>query len=430
MIAHVDAGTGASGDKLVCALMQAAEQVGAFDRERFVQLFAKLLPQARVQFEERSDQGIAGLGMKVTDANCARDHAHARSDGHEHTSWASIRSTIEGWREDGSIAQGAAERALRAFQIVAEAEAQVHGAPVDDVAFHEVGAIDSIADIVGASVLLDVLGIDTLHSSVVTLGYGTVKCAHGTLPVPAPATALICVGMPVQAGANEGELTTPTGAALLKANVAKWGPLPTMVPAAVGTGLGTRTIPGTPNALRIVVGAPASVVGDTSAACTNPEGMAIEGCVLLQTNIDHISPENAASCCEDLLDAGALDVWQQSIAMKKGRLGCILNVLCAPADADRLCELASKLTGSLGVRRSIVERSVAPRESRTAETSYGPVRFKLAWPDGSTANGIAPQHWIRPEHDDVARIAHQTGQSCTQVEDDLAAQWKQQSPNP
>lgn len=461
MIAHVDVSTGASGDKLVCALMQACEKTGAFDRERFAELFARLLPEARVEFSERTDHGLLGLGVEVsspdgeggssgqgedTPSGGSPVHLHAHVP---HRSWRSIRSSIEDWRDGGDIAAGAADRALRAFQIVAEAEAQVHGMPVDDVAFHEVGAVDSIVDIVGASVLLDALRISELHSSTVCMGFGTVDCAHGMLPVPAPATAVICQDMPIEAGAYKGEMTTPTGAALLKANVTHWSPAPAMIPRAIGVGMGTRELEGTANSLRIVVGEPVSrvlpgellrescgspeVLGGAGTATQDGNGetvedvaaqtgsMAIEGCVLLQTNIDHLNPEDAASCCEDLLDAGALDVWQQPIAMKKNRLGTLLSVLAKPEDADRLCELAARLTGSLGIRRSVVERSVAPRESEAIGTPYGEVRYKVAWPDEPARR----MHWTRPEHDDVARIARETGRGFAEVEEELHHIWEE-----
>ena len=509
MIGHVDVSTGISGDKLVCALMQVCEKEGTFDREGFTALFARLLPEARIGFSERLDHGIRGLGLEIearsgngpeglegggvlqaadsrpqhNDTGNVEGGSHidggngmdaeyigripavdTRSQGHGHVphrKWNGIRGEIAAWRDDGSITAGAADRALKTFRIVAEAEAQVHGMPVDEVAFHEVGAIDSIVDIVGASVLLDALGIEELHSSTVCLGYGTIECAHGTLPVPAPATAVICQDIPVESGAYEGEMTTPTGAALLKANVTHWSPMPAMVPHAIGIGLGTRELDGTANSLRIIAGDPVSRVlpctpaysagrpgedgagdaadakpggagatpdGDDAApdmAGTVPgiapmkaqaAGMYVESCILLQTNVDHLSPENVASSCEDLLGSGALDVWQQPIAMKKGRLGSMLNVLARPEDADRLCELACRLTGSLGIHRTSVERSVAPRGSETIGTPFGQVRYKVAWPDEPARR----PHWTRPEHDDVARIARKTGRSFADVEEELA----------
>lgn len=444
MIAHIDVSTGASGDKVVCALMQLCEKTGAFDRGRFAELFGELLPEAGIEFSERMDHGIRGLGMEVSspdgqggtgsqgeDASSGGSptHLHAHVP---HRSWNSIRSSIENWRDGGSITAGAAERALRTFGMIAEAEAQVHGMPVGEVAFHEVGAVDSIVDIVGASLLLDALGISELYSSTVCLGYGTVECAHGTLPVPAPATAVICQDMPVEAGACRGEMTTPTGAALLKANVTHWSPAPVMVPRAIGVGLGTRKLDGTANSLRIIAGDPVSrvmpeeVVRRASGAAAgdapgSAPGMVIEGCILLQTNIDHLSPEDAASCCEDILNAGALDVWQQAITMKKGRLGATLSVLARPEDADRLCELTCRLTGSLGIRRMVAERSVAPRRSETVGTPYGQVRYKVAWPDEPARR----LHWTRPEHDDVARIARETGRSFAEVEEELLHIWEE-----
>ena len=326
---------------------------------------------------------------------------------------------IEAWRQAGNLSDGAAERASRAFEEVARAEGAVHGQPADEVHFHEVGAIDSIVDTVGASYLLDLLGIERLYSLPVVTGYGTVDCAHGTLPVPAPATARILEGIPVTTGPYEGEMTTPTGAALLKCNVTDWGAGCTMVPLATGMGLGTRRIEGTTNCLRLIVGEPV----DLEARSTDEQPQdrfSVESCVLLQSNIDHISPEMAASCCEDLMAAGALDGWQQPITMKKGRLGILLNVLARPAEADATSRLISKLTGSLGVRRMLVERTVAPREQVELQTQHGPVRYKVA----EVAPAEERPHWARPEHDDVARIARETGMSYQETFAELMRAWR------
>lgn len=416
MIAHLDISTGAAGDKIVCALMQACEALGIWNRADFEALFETMLPDAHVSFTEASDHGIRGLRLSVThshhhnrahhhghghDRHHAHEHEHGHhhGHGHHHRSWADIREMIGHWSED-MLPAGAVERSLRTFELVARAESQVHGTNLDEVHFHEVGAIDSIVDTVGACLLMDKLGLDEIHATPITVGFGTVDCAHGTLPVPAPATALLLEGLPVVAGPYEGEMTTPTGAALLHANVTRWEPFPPMIPRATGFGLGTRSIDGAANCLRVIVGEQVATCPDAD------EGFALEQCILLQANIDHISPEVAASCCSDLLEAGALDVWQEPITMKKGRLAFALNILVSPAEADRLARTAIDLTGTLGIRRMGVERVIAPREQIVRETEFGPVRFKAM--KASPLPG-RESSWIRPEHDDVARIARKTG---------------------
>lgn len=485
MIGFVDISTGAAGDKIVGALLMAAEELGACTRTEFAEKFERLVPGIAVDITDGIDCGISGLRMHVDwkDADSqsrnhdhvhahddhhhahdhhhdhdhgkdhehyhdhghnhshahvhghdhehghdhghnhvhAHDHDHEREHGHdhghahEHRSWKDIRGMIEGWAEDGSLAPGAAERALGAFELVASAESRVHGTTIEDVGFHEVGAIDSIVDIVGASYLLDLLGIEALYSSAITTGYGTVDCAHGTLPVPAPATALLLEGLPVEQGAYEGEMTTPTGAALLNRNVTGWVFAPALIPRAIGYGLGTRHIPGTANCLRIIV-------GDQFSDEHGPdrEGFSVERCALLQANVDHLNPEMLATCVEDLMAEGALDAWQKPITMKKGRLGIELNVLSRTDDLDRMSRKVCTLTGSLGVRRAIVERTVASRSHHVVDTEFGEVSYK-AMEAGDPA--FRPL-WVRPEHDDIRRISKETGIPYEEVHARLMKAWK------
>lgn len=472
MIAAIDVSTGASGDKMVGALLEICEGLGVMTREDFCRKFESMLPDAKVTVEDSEDHGIHGLHLFVhkhpedaqpdphhegenqdgahhelhedahhehhVDAGHEHhdgtyhdhhgdDHLHDGGHHHEHRTWAQIRQMIESWRDTGAITQGAANRALKAFHMVAQAEAQVHGKSVDEVHFHEVGAIDSIVDTVGASILIDALKLDKIYCTPITVGFGTVDCAHGTLPVPAPATQLLLEGFPVQTGPYEGEMTTPTGAALLHANVTNWTSMYSMVPRAMGFGLGTRHIDGAANALRIVMGTEISPVtsGETKLSTTSkPDGtqqeFAIEQCVLLQTNIDHLSPEMAASCCEDILKLGAKDVWQSPITMKKGRLGFMLNVLTSPECCDSMCLDISRITGSLGIRRQVVERTVAPRAYETLKTKYGDVGFKVMEPTPAAERSA----WVRPEHSDVERIARETNRRYRDVFDELVKIWQ------
>ncbi|MGI6216724.1 MAG: nickel pincer cofactor biosynthesis protein LarC [Coriobacteriales bacterium] len=456
MIAHMDISTGASGDKIVGSLLQVCTALGIYDGNEFSSFFEDLLENVKVDVYEGDSCGIEGLHLHVEygekhehaddghfehgDSSSNEhgsvesdehdhDHGHATStehehDGHhhhhEHRSWSQIESMLSSWHSEGKLQDDAFKRAMAAFKIVAEAESQVHGVPLEEVHFHEVGAIDSIVDIVGASLLMSKLDLSRIFCTPITVGYGTVDCAHGTLPVPAPATAKILEGMPIVTGAYEGEMTTPTGAALLKANVTDWAPLVPMVPRASGFGLGDRQIPGAANCLRTIVGDAIDPVTLESSHAEPEDGFRVEGCVLLQTNIDHISPEIAASCCEDLMSLGAKDVWQQPVTMKKGRLGFVLNVLVSPEDCDEFCKKICELTGTLGVRRSIVERTVAPRIKKTIQSEFGEIGFKVMEP-GSPAER---QSWVRPESDDVARVARQAGIGYPEAYEKLMHLWE------
>ena len=481
MIGFVDVSTGAAGDKMVGALLMAAEELGLCTRAEFAAKFEALVPGIAIDITDGIDNGISGLRMHVDwkdaephvhvhegeDAHGhdhghthahdhdhshghdhghgrphhhehdhdhglmhvhghehvhehdhedmhSREHSHEHGHSHEHRSWKDIRGMIEGWGDDGSLTKGAVERALGAFSLVASAESRVHGMTIDDVGFHEVGAIDSIVDIVGASYLLDLLNVEGLYSSPIVTGYGTVDCAHGTLPVPAPATALLLEGLPIEQGAYEGEMTTPTGAALLHFNVTGWVFAPAMIPRAVGYGLGTRQIPGTSNCLRVILG---DLASDESPV--DSEGFSVERCALLQANVDHINPEMLASCVEDLMDEGALDVWQKPISMKKGRLGIELNVLAKLEDLDRLARKVCLLTGSLGVRRSIVERTVAARSQHVIDTEFGKAAFKVM----EAGDPAMRPYWVRPEHEDIRRISKETGIPYAEVRDRLMKAW-------
>jgi uncharacterized protein (TIGR00299 family) protein len=292
--------------------------------------------------------------------------------------------------------------AMRAFSLLADAEARVHGVAPDAVHFHEVGAADSVADVVGVAAGLAMLGIEELVVSPVVVGHGEVASEHGMLPVPAPATALLLSGVPVAGGSVAGELTTPTGAALVRAFATGFGPLPAMTPSAVGHGAGTRELP-IANVARLVIGEPEDGAPGNGA----PEGLVTERVAVLETNLDHIAAERLAWTCDALLDAGARDVWQTPIVMKKGRSALTLSVLAELDDAARLSLLMIELTGTLGVRRTLTERDVVPRRVETVKTSLGPVRVKVALIGGKPR--------VRPEHDDIAAVAARENLSYEEV---------------
>jgi uncharacterized protein (TIGR00299 family) protein len=381
VIGYLDCSTGVSGDKFLGALLDIGTATGSFTAGDLCAIATALAPEARVHVDAVNTHGIAAVGVRVDAAEQP-----------VHRSWPQIEELISA----AELPERVRRSSLAAFEALAGSEASVHGVAIEDVHFHEVGAIDSIVDVVGVCAGVDALGIDRLVASPVALGSGTVATSHGVLPVPAPATAILLAGVPTLGGPVPGELTTPTGAALLSALCTGFGPMPALVTAHVGFGAGTRDI-GVPNICQLFVG-DSVATGDRDAA---------EPVVLLETNIDHIPAEELAFAAEELLAAGALDVWQTPIVMKKGRSAIMLSVLVRPAEATAFAERVIALTGSLGVRREILERTVAGRESRTVQTPWGPALVKLG------------AGRVRPEHDDVARIARDNSLPYRAVADEI-----------
>ncbi len=372
MILWVDAASGVSGDKLLAALLDA----GAPESEVRAQLAGLALPDWRMETSDALRGGIRGLSVRVC------------SDDRTERTWAGIRSLLLG----APLAPATRALALAAFTALAEAEAAVHGVAVGDVHFHEVGAVDSIVDVVGSAAAVASLAPSEVVFSPLAIGGGSVRSGHGTLPVPAPATALLLEGVPCY-GADEtaGELTTPTGAALAVTFASSFGPMPGMTVRGTGHGAGSREVAGLPNVLRVLLGDPVPCdIGD-------------QDVVLLETNVDHVAPELLAIAVGALLDAGALDVWQTPIVMKKGRAAVAVSVLCRPDDEDRLVARLVRETGTLGVRRRSMRRWVAEREHATVATSAGRLRVK---------RGAGHS---RPEAADLERIARETGLSALET---------------
>jgi uncharacterized protein (TIGR00299 family) protein len=385
VIGYLDCSSGVSGDKFLGALLDLGAVRGDFTAEDLRDIVATLAGEARVDVERVLSRGVSAIGVTV----------HAEGEPHSR-SWADIERLLEA----ANLPEPVRAAAIRTFDALAVAEATVHGVAVDDVHFHEVGALDSIADIVGVCAGLHALGVETVFASPVAVGSGTVETSHGTLPVPAPATAALLADLAIVAGPASGELTTPTGAALVKTLCAGVGVMPPMLVDRVGYGAGTRDI-GSPNVCRLIVGEGRPGLGTPS--------LPIEPVVLLETNIDHLTPEELAFAAEELLATpGALDVWQTPIVMKKGRSAVALSVLAETGGAEFVAERVIELTGSLGVRRSPLERYVAPREIVSLETPWGPVRLKVG-------AGRA-----RPEHEDVAEIARRTGRPYAEVANEIA----------
>ncbi len=376
MIGYLDCSTGISGDKFLGALLDLGTQSGAFTADDLRAIVARLAPEAVVAVERVVSRGVTATGVRVTTAPDAEPHSRT---------WADIRALIEA----AALPDRVRTTSLAAFEALAVAEAGVHGTDVDRVHFHEVGAIDSIVDMVGVCAGVHALGIDRLVVSEVAVGSGTVETSHGTLAVPAPATAALLIGVPILGGPATGELTTPTGAALLGALADEYGPLPTLTIERIGTGAGTRDI-GCPNVCRLSIGSTA-------------DGLTPETVAVLETNIDHLSAEQLAYAAEELLAAGALDVWQTPIVMKKGRLAVTLSVLTDESTAATTAARIVALTGSLGVRVTPQQRFISKRDVVTVETPWGPARAKVG------------AGRVRPEHDDVARIARTHGLEYDEV---------------
>lgn len=382
MIGHLDCSTGVSGDKFLGALLDAGESSGRFRSADLDALVRSLAPEARVVVERTTSRGIAARSVRV---------GSSESESHRHL------ADIEHLLDASALPAAAKERARSTFRRLASAEAEIHATGITSVHFHEVGALDSILDIVGVCAGMEALGIEQLVATPVAVGGGTVSAAHGLLPVPAPATAALLFGAPIVPGPHASELTTPTGAALLGSCVDSYGTCPPMTLKVAGYGAGTRDI-GVPNVCRLLLGEPAEKpLAELSA----------QDVTVLETNVDHLSPEHVAFIAEVLLAQGAADVWTSPIVMKKGRSAAMLSVLVERAAADATAARVIELTGSLGVRRLDLERFVAVREIVEVPTPYGTVRVK---------SGAGR---LRPEHDDIARIAREHGRTYGTVSKEL-----------
>jgi uncharacterized protein (TIGR00299 family) protein len=366
---HFDCFSGVSGDMTLAALLDAGVDAGAVRAA----VDSLGLP-VRLGVEKVRKGGFAATYVRV-EAPQEHEHRHLPD--------------VEAILARGSLTARQRDLALRIFRNLAEAEAEVHGIAVDKVHFHEVGALDSIADIAGVAVALDLLGAVRVTSRPVPVGSGMVKCAHGMMPVPAPATANLLRGAPLAATTIKGELTTPTGAAILATVVQEWVDSPAMTVERIGVGAGTRDLLEQPNVLRLFVG--------EAAAPANPEET--DQVWMLETNLDDVPGEVVGYCFEALLAAGALDVFTTPIQMKKNRPGVRLSVLAPEALVPAVEAILFRETGTLGVRRHAFQRSKMRREAVTLATPWGPVRGKRAWRDGVEV--------VSPEYDDCARLARE-----------------------
>jgi uncharacterized protein (TIGR00299 family) protein len=370
-ICYLDAFSGISGDMLVGALADAGADTAALR-----DALAALNLGATYEFEKTSRRGIAATKFRV---QCGHEH------GHRHL--ARILEMIS----SAALPERARHNATSIFQRLAEVESRIHQEPVERLHFHEVGAVDSISDIVGACLGFELLGVDEIYCSALNLGSGTVASAHGVLPVPAPATAALLEGKPVYARGPAVELTTPTGAALAATLARSFGPLPPLRIAAIGYGAGDRDFPEHANVLRVLIGEASGASEATTVS-------------VLEANIDDATAEVLAYAMERLLEAGALDVTLSPIFMKKNRPGTLVRVIARPEDQERLAALLFAETSTLGLRIYRAERRVQARHTVQVETPHGTVRVK-----------VSEEGHFAPEYEDCRRLALATGVPLQQI---------------
>ncbi|MBX9626569.1 MAG: nickel pincer cofactor biosynthesis protein LarC [Gemmataceae bacterium] len=381
-VAHFDCFSGISGDMVLGAVIDAGVPAEAIRAA----LDSLGLP-ITLEVEKVKRNGIAGTKATVT----APDQEEYR-----------FLPDVEAIIAKGALTDRQRATALAVFRKLAAAEAAVHGMPVERVHFHEVGALDSIADIVGAAVGLDLLGVDTFTARSVPPGSGMVKCAHGLMPVPAPATAELLKGVPLATSAVKGELTTPTGAAILATVVTEYTDSPALTVERVGWGAGAKDFLEQPNLLRLLVGTTPEPGGSRP-----PLAEETDTVVVLETNLDDAAPEVVGYAFDRLLAAGALDVFAVPILMKKNRPGVLLTVLAEPDKAAELEAILFRETATFGVRRTEARRSKLRREAVTVETPWGPVAAKRGWRDGLEV--------LTPEYEDSARVARERGVPLREV---------------
>ncbi|MFP5334899.1 MAG: nickel pincer cofactor biosynthesis protein LarC [Actinomycetes bacterium] len=387
MIGWLDCGSGVAGDMLLGALVDAGVP----------------LPVLRSAVDAVAPEPVMLRAEDVRRAGVRATRVHVEgTESTTHRTWADVRAVLQGSSLDTAVR----ERALAVFARLAEAEGAVHGTSPDEVHFHEVGALDAIADVVGACAGFVHLGLAALHCSPVALGGGTVRTAHGRLPVPAPAVVALLAGAPTYGGPDDVELATPTGAALLAAHVTAWGHQPPMRVQRVGSGSGGRDLPGRPNVVRLLLGEPLS----------EPSG---GEAVVLETNVDDLDPRLWPGVLTRLLDAGASDAWLTPVLMKKGRPAHTLHVLAPAAAVASLRRVVFTQTSAIGLRETSVGKVALDREAVTVDVDGQRVSVKLARLDGEVVNA-------QPEFEDVARAAAALGRPAKEVlarAASLAAPW-------
>jgi uncharacterized protein (TIGR00299 family) protein len=391
VIGWLDGQAGASGDMLLGAVVDAGVPLVVLNRA---------VDQLGLGIEiSVSEVTRGGLGATKVDVQVADSDPTSRS-------WSQVRTMLD--------QVDAPETALEVFRRLAEAEAAIHRVPVDEVHFHEVGAHDALADVVGVTAAFAHLGLTGLHCSTLALGSGTTRGSHGPIPVPAPAVLSLLAGKPVEAGPSPHESTTPTGAALLATLVTDWGPLPPMTIERTGMGAGGRDPAELANVLRLVLGEPA--VGQVAGPGTVPGDMPARPSsgVLLETNVDDLDPRLWPHVLAQLLGAGASDAWLTPILMKKGRPAHTLSVLCTSTAVGGVREAVFRETSTLGMRELVVVKHALDRTESSVDLDGQRIRVKTALIDGRPVN-------TNPEWEDVLAAARALGRPAKQVLADAVA---------
>ena len=337
-------------------------------------------------------------------------HAHTHSQSHTHGHLHRKSSEILDMIHRSALSPGVRRRAAGIFQKLAIAEGRVHDMPPDDVEFHEVGAIDSIVDVVGAAIGIEALEVERFRCSAINVGGGFIHCQHGVYPVPAPATANLLANATVYSKYVEKELVTPTGAAILAATVDEFGPLDGLRIDKVGYGAGAGDFGEFPNCLRLFVG---TEVEETNA-------VAADRVVAIEANIDDMSAEGLSYASRKLLESGALDVITIPVLMKKGRPGHLLQVLVSPADSDRIARAIFEETTTIGVRKRWMERQVLHRDVVEVHTANGPIRVKVSRLEGRVVT-------VSPEYDDCARVAGESNRPFHEVHEDAIRGYRERA---
>jgi hypothetical protein len=378
-IAYIDPFSGISGDMLLGAFLDLG-----FPLENLEKVVAGLhIPGCSLKAERTKKKGISAVKFHVLVEQMERSHAHLKD----------VMKIVE----SSAASHGAKALAGKIFHRIAEAEAKVHGTTTDKIHFHEVGAVDSIVDILGAAMAIDYFGFREIVSGPVNTGSGTVKCDHGVLPVPAPATAELLKGIPSYSSGVQLELTTPTGAAVLATVATSFGPFPLMEMEKTGYGAGHADLPDSPNVLRIIQGTPVEKHNE-------------EELVEMEANIDDMNPECYEYAMDALFQAGALDVFLTPIIMKKSRPAVKLTILCDKVKVDEMRRILFRETSTFGVREWRVARNKLDRTVKTVETEYGTVEVKIGFLHGEPIR-------VSPEYGSCVKAAKEKGAPLQEVFD-------------
>jgi hypothetical protein len=390
-IAYFDCFSGISGDMVLGALVDAGCEVAQIESH---------LRQLPLSGWKIAAGKVERHGLRATQVTVEFRESH------HHRSLSHILELLK----QAALPPRVVERASAVFRRLAEAEARVHGLPIESVHFHEVGAVDAIIDIAGTSTGLELLGVEEIACSALNVGCGRVKTQHGILPVPAPATADLLRGVPTYSNGIEHELVTPTGAAIVTTLATRFGAQPAMTVGVIGHGAGSADLVEQPNVLRVFVGEAAEQrIGESKN----------EFVVVLETNLDDMNPQIYGYFAGCALAAGALDVFSTPVQMKKNRPGQQVTVICEPASEERLTDLIFRETTTLGVRRTMAARRTLKRELITVETPLGPIRMKVARLNGRILNAA-------PEYEDCQRVARERGVPLKQVLAEASFEFRKQ----